>query len=364
MRRGWCPTVFEPMPSGDGLLVRVKPPGSRLTSAQARLLAAAAAQHGNGALELTRRGNLQVRGLTAASAPDFAAAMVAAGLASPDAAEERRRNVLLAPLARAATAAVARALETRLVAAEALAGLPPKFGFAVDDDGPLPLTGADAAIRLHADRQGWLVWQAGAARATRCAEPVAATLHLAQALLSGTAAHWRGSEDLPVASPPAPIGPLDGGFGAAPPFGALDAALLAAMARLAEQFGDGTLQLSPWRAIVVPGADIRMAEAAATRGLIVDPADPRLGVIACPGSPACASGLAPTRADAARFAAALPGIALHLSGCAKGCAHPGPAPLTLVATADGYALVRDGRAGDPPRQSGLSLVQAIGVLAA
>ncbi len=31
MRRGWCPGVLRPMPSGDGLLVRVHPPGGALT---------------------------------------------------------------------------------------------------------------------------------------------------------------------------------------------------------------------------------------------------------------------------------------------------------------------------------------------
>src|SRR6185437_11357738 len=39
-------------------------------------------------------------------------------------------------------------------------------------------------------------------------------------------------------------------------------------------------------------------------------------------------------------------VAVHISGCAKGCAHPGAAALTLVGQADGVALVNDGRAGD------------------
>ena len=35
MKRGWCPSLYAPMASGDGLLVRVKPPGARLTPGQA-----------------------------------------------------------------------------------------------------------------------------------------------------------------------------------------------------------------------------------------------------------------------------------------------------------------------------------------
>jgi precorrin-3B synthase len=39
---------------------------------------------------------------------------------------------------------------------------------------------------------------------------------------------------------------------------------------------------------------------------------------------------------------------IHLSGCAKGCAHPAPAALTIVGTADGCALVKNGTARERP----------------
>ena len=95
MIRGWCPTVYAPMPSGDGLLVRVKPFGGRLSAASLRALADAVAAYGNGVVELTGRGNLQVRGVQ--DAPAFARAMVAAGLADPDPEREMRRNVVAVP---------------------------------------------------------------------------------------------------------------------------------------------------------------------------------------------------------------------------------------------------------------------------
>jgi precorrin-3B synthase len=48
----------------------------------------------------------------------------------------------------------------------------------------------------------------------------------------------------------------------------------------------------------------------------------------------------------------LPGddIAVHVSGCAKGCAHPKPAPLTIVGTEQGCGIVRDGAARDKPTE--------------
>ena len=44
-----------------------------------------------------------------------------------------------------------------------------------------------------------------------------------------------------------------------------------------------------------------------------------------------------------------------MSGCAKGCAHPGPAPFTVVATATGYDLVANGRADATPVARNLTL---------
>ncbi|MGA8498854.1 MAG: precorrin-3B synthase, partial [Xanthobacteraceae bacterium] len=39
---------------------------------------------------------------------------------------------------------------------------------------------------------------------------------------------------------------------------------------------------------------------------------------------------------------------IHISGCAKGCAHPAPAALTIVGTSSGCALIANGSARDMP----------------
>ncbi|WP_204316206.1 hypothetical protein, partial [Serratia marcescens] len=66
------------------------------------------------------------------------------------------------------------------------------------------------------------------------------------------------------------------------------------------------------------------------------------------------SGETPASADAARLADAFRGFAArglraHVSGCAKGCAHPGPSDLTLVGEAGGYGIVLGGPASASPR---------------
>ena len=76
-RRGACPTLHTPMPTGDGLLARIRVVGASLTPDQIAELARLAAEHGNGLVEITARGNLQVRGLRATSAAPFAEAVTA-----------------------------------------------------------------------------------------------------------------------------------------------------------------------------------------------------------------------------------------------------------------------------------------------
>jgi precorrin-3B synthase len=101
-------------------------------------------------------------------------------------------------------------------------------------------------------------------------------------------------------------------------------------------------------------------------GFILDPADPRLAIVACSGAPACANATRPVQTDALEFASAIAsaqGIALHVSGCEKGCAHAKVAPLTLIAREGAYDLVVDGKASDKPSRFALSVGEAASLLA-
>ena len=74
-RRGVCPSLAAPMPTGDGLLARITPSGATIPLDAVTALCAAARRHGNGIVEITARGSIQVRGLAPVSAPAFAAAV-------------------------------------------------------------------------------------------------------------------------------------------------------------------------------------------------------------------------------------------------------------------------------------------------
>ena len=87
---------------------------------------------------------------------------------------------------------------------------------------------------------------------------------------------------------------------------------------------------APGRALLLVGisrADaLALARDAERLGFIMRANDSRRRIVACPGEPACGSGLIPRASSLAisRRVAELPdsGVAIHVSGCRKGCAHP------------------------------------------
>lgn len=364
--RGWCPGALRPMDSGDGWVVRVRVPGGRLAPDQARGIAEAALAHGNGLIDLSARASLQIRGVSPESHVPLIEALRGLALIDPDESVESRRNIVVQPFwsAGEATPALAAALAGALATSDL--ALPGKFGFALDS-GPLPvLRGVSADIRIEAAGPAFLVRADGAETGARV--PAGAVAETALALarwfvetggVTGgrgrMAAHVARGTPLPPifrAHPAAPApaflaspGPCPGGALVALAFGQMRAETLALLSDL------DPLRLTPWRMLLVEGA----SAAPEIPGLIADPDDPLLRVVACPGAPACSQGLGPTRALARRIAPLVPpGWLAHVSGCAKGCACPGPADLVLVATGAGYDLVAPGRAGDPPRLRGLA----------
>jgi precorrin-3B synthase len=144
------------MESGDGLIVRVRPRAATLTLDQVRNLAAAAQRFGNGHIDLTRRANLQIRGVTADALPGLQAVIESLGLldASPEA--EAVRNIMVSPLAGIDPSEgvdvrpIARALERLIASERELWCLPPKFSFVIDGGGALSLAGQWADVRLEA----------------------------------------------------------------------------------------------------------------------------------------------------------------------------------------------------------------------
>jgi len=356
--QGWCPGALRPMMSGDGLVVRVRPDAGRLSAAQATGIAAAARAHGNGLIDLSARGNVQLRGVTEDRHPALIADLRALGLIDPDQAAEARRNLLVTPFADAATDALAAALGAVLPRAPALPG---KFGFAIDT-GPAPLmTATPADIRLERAAEGGLILRCeGAPLGAPVADAAAPEAALALAewfVAQGGIQNGRGRMAALIARGARPEGALAGrvapAIAAAPPgpglvpqgalvgfaFGQMQAETLAALAR------HGALRVTPWRMLLIEGARALPD----LPGLILHADDPLRRVVACTGAPGCLQAHQPVRDLARRLAPQVPeGRVLHVSGCAKGCALPARADVTLTATAQGFDVIKGGTAQDAP----------------
>jgi precorrin-3B synthase len=341
--KGWCPGALRPMPSGDGLLVRVRPWCGAFTLDQARGLAEIAERLGNGHIDLTRRANLQIRGLREDSMSELHRALDRIGLLDSDAETEAARNVMVAPLAGSDVRAIAAALTEALAADRRFTQLPVKFGWLVDGGGPLSIIGERAEIALYATAQGvalraggrWI----GVAAVDRA---VSVALTIAETLLDGGAMPSLAKMDVVPAPGRRMLGPLPGAFGIAAPFGRLEAAQLQNLAALSAKAGASEIRLSPWRALYIDAP----IDGANDLGLIVDENDPLLRIEACPGAPACNSATVDTRHDARRLAASGFDGTIHVSGCAKGCARSGPADLVLVGDRGRYGVIHHGTTRD------------------
>ena len=146
------------------------------------------------------------------------------------------------------------------------------------------------------------------------------------------------------------IGVHDPALGIGLPFGHSDAAILIRLVDAARQAGATDVRPAPGRVLLLVGLSSASAATVAAEakalGFIVDPADPRRRIVACAGAPICGSGEIPARALAPLLTHAAENVRdgiIHLSGCIKGCAHPGPAPVVVIGRAGQCDIVIDGR---------------------
>jgi precorrin-3B synthase len=394
-RRGACPGLSAPMTTGDGLLVRLLPIGTIALDAFAALCAAAR-QHGKGIIEVTSRGSIQIRGLSEMSAPRFAAAVAALGIAAGDGIP-----VLTAPLAGLdpdeIIDATALAADLRLALAHSSLAqrLSAKVSVTIDGGGALDLDDVSGDVRLRAEAMndaaalcvsiggdgrsavplGCIAGRDGVEVTTRLLEIIARRGRCVRArdiiAAEGIAVFRSAVQDLLVASAQPcvrenernePIGlhPLrDGTFacGVGLAFGHADATSLLRLAEATKVAGAPGMRAAPGRALMIISLTQQtassLAAAAATLGFIVRASDPRRHVVACAGAPICASANIAARALAPQIAAAVAphldgSFKIHISGCAKGCAHPAPAALTIVGTFAGCVLISNGSTRDAP----------------
>jgi precorrin-3B synthase len=363
------------METADGWLLRMRLPGGTIAPDQFDAVADTSERWGRGIVEITARGNLQLRGVAAEAVALAADALVHAGLADPEPVLDARRAVVAPPLTghdpaeARSVAGLTEVLVDALVAAALPGPLAPKFGVVLDTTGSIrvgavpgdlllvarPAAGATewwAAIG-HGGQPGW----SGVLGPCTDAELVRLTVDLA----ARCAAHGCRAADLPPATvaavsghrPYAPVGratsPAAASVGpwdhvapdrvsvvGAPPLGRLGPDGLRRLAGAGRR-GLG-LRVTPTGCVAVLGVrrhdlDLVTAELHGA-GCSTDPLDGWHAVSACAGADGCASGRADTLAAATLVArcSAPDGRRprVHLSGCEKRCGAPGDARILVA----------------------------------
>lgn len=356
-----CPGALQLHRAADGELARIRLPGGMISAPQLDALATAALEFGSQAMELTSRGNIQIRAITDATA--LADALAAAGLL-PSPTHERVRNIVASPLSgRSGGCADVRnlvhALDAAIQDSAPLAELPGRFWFALDDGrGDVSGLGADVGVHF-VDPTSAAVVVAGVDTGVRVAldDVVTTLVRMASAFLRVRGKAWRtgelddwaplldglapaeaaGRSWPPVTRPPVGWIPQDDGLvtlGAAVPLGVLEARVAQFLAA-----PEAPLVVTPWRSVLLCDLEEHVADTAlrvlAPLGLIFDEDSPWLEVSTCTGSPGCANSAADVRRDATESVLRGDGGHRHFVGCDRACGSP-PSGQILIATDDGY----------------------------
>ncbi|MCH1865532.1 nitrite reductase [Nocardioides sp. CFH 31398] len=260
-----CPGLARPWIADDGALVRLRLLGGAVGADQLAALLDVAEAHGDGAVHLTRRANLQLRALPhdgeGRLRPDVADAVLATGLV-PSASHELVRNYLLSPglgATRADLRPLLSALDAAVCGSRSLARLSARFLVVLDDGGGevldrpcdlglVALSGTRAQLRVG-DGLGPVIDLTDAVPAL-----VALAETFAEARGTGPDAPWHVTElpapldhPLAVPTPPDPALPAPTG---APPYDAAHVAVPDGRLTRGLPLPAGDLVVTPWRSVV------------------------------------------------------------------------------------------------------------------
>lgn len=383
-RRNACPGLSRMVMAKDGAIARIKLKLGRLSADQAHSIAAIAERFDAGAIELSIRSNIQLRGIAPEHWDGVVTELHAAGLGAENPGADDIRNVMVSPTAgidRGQTADVtqlASSVLNMLQANEAFYSLSPKFSLQIDGGEDCAMVSHPGDIWLSAvDRQTYAFGLAsspdkpalGAIEAPYALPFIEALLH--RFLHQGSFARMKHlfeitspsqflanlERELPFSIHSATgwkrkaptafshLGPnrqRDGTIyiGATPLMGRLTPRQLRALAELSES-GKGELRLTPWQGVILPFVSetwmIDLTQKLRSLGLETTAGAPHARLRACSGSNGCASALADTQTDGGKLAKHLnPGTSsVHITGCAKSCAALAPLPHTLLARSAG-----------------------------
>jgi precorrin-3B synthase len=391
----FCPGILHAIEAKDGLLIRMRVPGGMIVPSQLLAIAELSAAFSDGNVEITSRSNLQMRAIEGKNLNLLTRGLESAGFL-PSRQHDRIRNVVTSPFAGLGFDEIldsrpfVRELDHRINRDQLMAGLPPKFSFAIDgggswfsresDDLALQVVSVDNCHLFHLAIGG-----ASSGFGVKIESAIDCLLEASRICLHisrkfDVTARGRSIASMPqmmnyflhelsdfLVTCPCPEGSKF--FGDMPvgvyltkqtgfvnlvpsvPLGRLTSGQTQCVASIAKEWG-GDLRLAPWRGIVIGSspqcAHSEVASRLKAEGLLLDGKDGYRGVFACAGSTGCDASFADVRSDASFLARHLsgrhgkPGWRVNISGCEKQCAMRNGATAELIANSSGYDLRIDG----------------------
>jgi ferredoxin-nitrite reductase len=393
----FCPGLFEPAPSREGFLLRMRTPGGLVNYPQA--IAIGETIHGAGAdrLQITNRANLQFSSTYPLS--ETALRQLQSGsLAAPMESLDRLRNIMASPIAGLSgfldTRPLVRDLDRYLSNQPELAALSAKFSIGIDGGESISIRqrpndlclvatieGMRLLLRIEEELldtnlvwpQEWTVTMVGAIAQWYREHSASTTIptdsqrrsrkprlrhlltpeRLEDLLRICRSTGARSSTlPLPTMSPAThghlgihPQGMLRFYVGVAIPLGELLLSQWQGLVAIAKSYGSGNLRLTPWQNVILPDIEQVPATLAALAdlGLSASLTDPAGWIAACRGTAGCSNAETASQ-DHARYlieksrALLSQPLQIHVSGCNKGCAYPLSSDLALLGRDGGYEV--------------------------
>ncbi|WOP19817.1 hypothetical protein [Raineyella sp. LH-20] len=355
------PGLTRPYRAKDGGLVRLRIPGGRISSRTLRQLSEISATYADGLLQLTVRGNIQLRSMALDSRGAISADAINAFLATDvvPLSHERVRSILCSPLPSEKYPdlhPMVADLDAAIQADPQLEDLPGSFVWALDNGrGDIAAEHWDLLYQAVTPAAGIVATNTGETWDVLARQAVETMTWLAQEF-----ARLRVKED------PPPLHPYQLGFRSRSKFGAKLSVQLGpgssrpvhrGRRRLVGPVGEdllvgvplglltpemvdvlprGEVTITPWRQLLITAGMYDMASFRAA-GFAIDPTEPWAHVSACPGTIGCVRTEVDTLAMAERLVdAATNGQVIltedvHISGCERRCGAPRGTYVDVVA---------------------------------
>lgn len=318
-----------------------------LTPKQIAGLARAAEAFGSGRIEITARGNIQIRGLSAQTEADFRAALETVSITA-----QSGVSIEHSPIAGADPEEIrdplplARVLTSICAEAQASGPLSPKLSIMLDSGGQISTGPFKADIRLSARAEGWELSVGGQLTGVLDEEAIPAAVADILGRLQAIGPRARGQDLSPSRVAAASDDGSDTGeqtnlngaillkggrraLRVTLPYGQVMAEQFSSLARLMESHGVSEAWPAPERTLVLIGAESEDLYPA-LRSLGFGGS----GFPLCSGAEVSEHGIIHAADFARALAAVAPELAegrmhLHVSTCAKGCAHKGRPGIML-----------------------------------